>query len=581
MLYREPSRASVDDVEGSVVKEEGAIFLEGLFFHDKGIQKAEKVNKVDPIITVCEDSMDSILSFTPKEYYLWKGKTEAAHPWQRQFVNQEFYKHESKRIKDLSLWYQNFSKATENLSIEEASFYVVPVELSSSWKGAITNIGNFNYIGLSGLQNSPHVLLVAILPYTIRRPDDYRLIRITKSRKSNIFDKNTIKVHPTILIEEWEYLPSDQVYLDVPYEKRVVQKIIEENLIHDSQVAKSFQAPILSAPYVDGSIGGVSLTSMAASSLFAQELIKSIQMMVPPEYRSLNPPESSYKGTTFQLEKGIKFNLAERPFFSRNMLVGVYDTKYQTLSTEIIRRSKFGGEYSIFSTLNPPSGTVTEVWKELMKNFTATEITMPEDIDSFPEADVDLTRLREVINEDLWIQIAHTRQINPVLNNESESSLISTINRLKQDFDVLLSGINKNDIDREHLVRSMLHPINYNLRRIAQSFSRATDQNTITSDSINQARNLIVDNFTAFIQHPQFERVRSGMERKKVDMRFSVVETEIINHQKSTAREIYEAVKSTDLFKDTYDLQGLLDWLHERGFVIVDQNKKYTWVGKP
>ncbi|MBI2147280.1 hypothetical protein HYU19_02265 [Candidatus Woesearchaeota archaeon] len=504
--------------------------------------------------------MDSILSFKPKEYYLWKRKTELVYPWQRQFVNQEFYKHEAKRIEELSKWHHNFLRAAENASLEETSFYVVPVELSSSWRGAIINIGDYNYIGLSGLQNSPQVLLVAILPYTTKRPDDYRLIRIIKSKRKDIFDKKTIKIHPAIFIEEWEYLPSDQIYLDIPYEKKVVQKVIEENLIHNSQVAQSFQAPIISAPYVDGSIGGVSLTAMSASSQFAQELIKSIQMMVPPEYRSLNPPESSRKGTTFQLEEGIKFNLAERPFFSRNMLVGVYDTKYQTLSTEIIRRSMFSGEYSIFSTLNPPSGTVTEVWKELMKNFTATEITMPEDIDTFPKADVDLTRLQGVINEDLWIQIAHTRQINPALNNESEDLLISTINRLKQDFDVLLSGTTKNDIEREHLVRSMLHPISYNLKRIAQSF---------------------LDNFTAFIQHPQFERVRSAMERKKGDMRFSVVETEIINHQKSTAREIYEAVKSTDLFKDTHDLQGLLDWLHNRGFVIVDQEKKYAWVGKP
>ncbi len=115
---------------------------------------------------------------------------------------------------------------------------------------------------------------------------------------------------------------------------------------------------------------------------------------------------------------------------------------------------------------------------------------------------------------------------------------------------------------------------------MAQSFARTEDRDTLSESDFNQARNLIVDNFTGFVNNPEFERIKYVLSKKRSDERYSVVQTHIINNRASSTREIFDAVNSTGIFKDIYDLQGSLDWLQKKGFVIVDSDKKYHWVGR-
>lgn len=90
-------------------------------------------------------------------------------------------------------------------------------------------------------------------------------------------------------------MPTDSVYLDVPYEKRLIENLFIENLPLDKEISRSFQAPILSAPY-DGKVGGISLSSLSWNSKLAIELMKIIQLMVPPEYRFMDPQKRPLMG---------------------------------------------------------------------------------------------------------------------------------------------------------------------------------------------------------------------------------------------------------------------------------------------
>lgn len=512
-----------------------------------------------------------------KEYYLWKKEGETRYPWQRQYINWDFLKYERKRINDLSDWKTKFNKADNNSTLGNASFYTVPLELSSSWKAAIADYGNYNYFGLSALFNSPQALVVALTPYTIKQPQEYRLIDITQSKRVNIINRRQNLAWPALIVENWNYLKSDYIYVDVPYEKKIVHNVFKENLINDEQISLSFQLPILSAPYVDGSVGGISLSSISKKSEFSKELVKIIQLMVPPEYRALKPPETVYKGCKFKYSDGIEFHLAERPYFDENMLSGLCTKQYNILDRELFRRYKFRGEFSIFSTLNPDEGNVTQIWKELLKNFTATEVTLG--TDELQEADVDLLPLKNAINEDLWMQVVHSRQYRPSINTDTDNEFIKIINLLKEDFDVLLSDINEDETSREFLVRSMLHPSRYNLKRISQSFARADEKDQLDGSYLKKARDLLVDNFKGFTDNPRIRKIKMRMEGKKENARYSVVQTELINHQRSSTAEVFGAIKSMDLFRDIYDLQEFLDWLHKKGYVIIDSNKKYSWVG--
>ncbi len=106
----------------------------------------------------------------------------------------EFLKHEQNRIRVCQEWSKKFLKTAFGKSLDIGSFYVVPAEgLSSSWKAAIADFGNYMYFGLSVLANSPLIKAIALLPYTRDRPLDYKLIEITKSKRANIIKKGFVK----------------------------------------------------------------------------------------------------------------------------------------------------------------------------------------------------------------------------------------------------------------------------------------------------------------------------------------------------------------------------------------------------
>jgi len=520
------------------------------------------------------------------EYYLWRKNVETTYPWARQYLDYQFLEYEKKRIAKVSEWHKRFLKTNANTVLDEVSFYTIPVELSTTWKAAIANFGDYSYIGLSTLYNTPQALLIALLPNTLRPPNNFRLILIKQAKKIIIFNEKLNEAEPVVLIDnnnDWEYLRSDSVYLyqDIQYEKNIIQKTIEENLIHDEQISRSFQSPIVSAPYIDGSVGGISLSSLAWSTTFAKELSKTIQRMVPPEYREFKPPKSAYSGNKFKYHSGIKFHLAERPYVEGNVLSSFYTPNYGGLANKLSYRYNFAGEYSIFSTLSPNEGDVTQIWNELLSNFTATEVTLPENIDDLPLADVELTKLINALNEDLWVQLVYARQKRPDISEGLSSDVLDMARRLENDFDVLLTDVIRQGDSREFMVRSMLNPSHNNLMRLSQSFARSDGKDTVVLDHLKQARKMIVANFEGFVNHPDFRHIRSRMEAKRNSAQYSVVQTEIVNNPRSSAGEIFESVRSTGLFRDIYDLQGLLDWLNKKGYVIVDRNRKYTWVGSP
>jgi len=519
-----------------------------------------------------------------EEYYLWSKNGGKIDPWKRQYLNEQFLEYEKKRINKLTKLQKEFRKVKSTTTLDGASFYTVPLVLFSSWKAAIAERGNYNYIGLNAILNSLHAQLIALFPNETKQPQEYRLIEITKSSRTMLFNKRLNIFDYAVIIEDWAYLPSDKIYVDVPYEKQNIHKIFKENLTDNDQLSLSFQSPIMSAPRVYGSIGGISLSSISDDLKFGRELVKAIQLIVPPEYRILNPPKKVYNGSKFEYLDGIKFHLAERPYCDKNVLSGICSREYNRLSKEQLKRYKFKGEFSIFSTISPDVGNETHVWKELLKEFTATEVTIPWNIYDLVEEDVYSKSLKSAVNEDLWIQVVHCHQYNPGIDTKADNDFIKTVDLLRKDYDVLLSDTHKDEQDREYIIGSMLGPSKDNLKRIAQSIARADEKDQLSSKYLKQARDLIIDNFKGFIEHPDFKDIKSVMEKRKVktiaENRYSIVQTEIINNPRSSTSEIFESVKSTNLFRDIYDLQHFLDWLHDKGHVIVDRNKRYIWIGR-
>ncbi len=518
--------------------------------------------------------MNNIGEISLDEYYLWRKKTETNYPWKRQYLNCEFLNYEQKRIEKTSQWYKDFKKVCINEKMDSVSFYVVPLKLYATWKTAIANHGNYEYIGLSALFNSPQILLIGLIPYSVEKPKDYRLIEITESKKIHLVNERMEKIESALVIKEWESLQSDRIYVDVDYEKRIISKIFKEILGADAPISLSLQSPIVSAPY-DGSIGGISLSSLAENSSFAKELLKITQIMVPPEYRELSPPKKVYFGKNFQGISGSKFHLSERPNLDRNILSSLYTMKYNNIEKKNLERRKFRGEFSLLSSLKPYRGRL-EALKKMFKEYTTTEVTLPRSLDKRLDGTF-LPTLKNSINENLWIQIVYSRQNKPVLdtNNEKEFS------RLKDDLNILLPDIHGDPESKEYWVNSLLYPLRNNMNRVALSLARAEEKRKLKKRHLKRARELLVDNMTIFVEMPQIQDSMYSLKKKrsKAGPRYLLVQTMLINHPGSTTKEIFEDIKFTEAFDDRNDLQELLDWMKKKDLVIRDGYGKYTWVG--
>ena len=121
----------------------------------------------------------------------------------------------------------------------------------------------------------------------------------------------------------------------------------------------------------------------------------------------------------------------------------------------------------------------------------------------------------------------------------------------------------------------MLKRTNYNIKRLAQSFARADDKNEISNKYLKDSRNIILDNFERLISEPSIKKEINYVKNWESDERYNVVQAALINNPNMGVVEIFLDVKSTDLFKDEYDLQNLLDWMYKKGYVIRDSQNRY------
>ncbi|NMC77050.1 MAG: hypothetical protein GYA60_07150 [Candidatus Methanofastidiosa archaeon] len=346
------------------------------------------------------------------DYYLWKKyPTYAEFPWDRKYLNVEFLEYEKKRVAKVEEWYKNFNKSQNDQPLEEISLYVVPLSADSSWNVAIEAQTNSKAIGLSALFNTPIAVIIGLITSGSNLPEPYSLINIAKSKKTYIVNEKLNKSESVIFIEEWEELPTDSIYLDVPYEKRIIENLFTENLPLDKEISRSFQAPLLSAPF-DGKVGGISLSSLSWNSKLANELMKIIQLMVPPEYRDIDPPKKSTTGIDFD-SNGFQYRIAERPKSGQIILSKLYSENYNKLYESLIKRNNFEGEYSLFSSIKVNEGSRRQKILELFRNFTRTEVTLSDIDQLLTENDMYIRPLLKLIDEDLWIQIVRAHYNNP------------------------------------------------------------------------------------------------------------------------------------------------------------------------
>lgn len=520
-----------------------------------------------------------MIKITKAEYYPWYKKSSAL-PWDRTYKDVEFLRSEGKQILDTRKWYDAYLKAKDNQVLEEVRYYVLPIKLPNSWNETIKSLGVYECRALSAIRNSGQMVLIGLFDKNTALPEDYSLTRIIKSRKTTLMNSFLPMNHNCergLIIDDYEVIPPDYLYKDVPFDKKLVTEVLDSNLGHDKFVSKSLQAPLMGSPFVVGKFGGIGLASMMEESTFVKELFKKIQLLLPPEYRAILPPESLYKGkwivpTTFSKKDQIQIHVAERMVNSNSRVGFDLGSNYSVINREWKKRLEFSGDYSFIGTIIP-KGTSTEVFDEFFKRFTRTEITAFY-LEKLKEADVYLPLLDKHIGEDMWLNIAHARQINPVVNYK-KLGLNSWKNKIEEDWDVFLPEMGyKGDLKFAKEARAQ--QTMKNIIRLAQAHARSKGKKSVDENDLKEARFLFTSSAEEMVKHPVTQIAKRTVNKQTQQERVQSIKI-LLDAGNHTSSELWERLRGTNYYRNLRDFESVLDWLQKKNYVF-KVKEEYMWL---
>jgi hypothetical protein len=514
-----------------------------------------------------------------KEWYLWKKRSDKKNPWDRNpFIDTDFLKTEQKRITDVDRWMKVFLKSTHGASLPDVYYYVVPIHISPSW---LANFGESNYIckGLSELRNSSFNPLIAFFhPDSV--PTDYSLIRINSPKKIALLNSHTSHFLGVfaILIEDWEKQDSEHIYVDVPFERKNVSRLIEESTNSEKPIADSLGAPLISSPYVLG-MRGISLVSLLEDDDSSHGLNIALQMMLPPEFRSFSPPPSGIKGKDVKLTDGISIHLAEKIVTGKNYLSSVEGSNFGIMAPEQRKRAAFLGEYSILGAMIKSRSRGVRLYEEMLFKFFESEVSIP---NLSEQIDADgILKLIDMIDEDLWLQIASMRDKTPALDI-SEQEEANLHRRVKGDIEVVLSERGMPEGFRNRLTETRTVACMRNLKREATTIARAENRKKVDLTLLEGARKNFKVRLWMLEEDEEFRDVRY---RKRVDcenIRFFILKSILIELRSATLEEIYQQIQQNEdfrtYFSDISDLKRLLNWSERKNKVYRGPRYRYGLV---
>lgn len=486
-------------------------------------------------------------------------------------------KSEQNRIDECVEWRREYRKTDRGDKLSEVSFYSLPIDLTKGWTEEIDRRGNFTVKGLSALKNDIQVPTIGLFPEDIDVPKDYSLIRILESEKQQIPNSKNNKGWRAIIIKDIEVLPDDHLYKDVPFEEESVKDILMEGLNGDEFTAKSLQSPLLSSPQGFSKSGGIGMASMLSSGPMADELIRQLQVILPPEYRMLDAPDRDKKGAWKRIngrEQQIKFKVAQkRTPNSRSQVSASKATNYAVVNREMSRKLDFGGEYSFVGSL-VPGGSKVDTFNEMFHKFTQTEVTTFH-LEELRYADVDLERLQQEImgRENLWLNLVYSRQFQPGLKDKiNEDSFKSDI---RDEWEAFMPQMGYEDIP-QYLLDVKADESWKNMKRIGQSIARADGRGTVKKKDLKEARNMISSSLEELVMQEETRKARKQVKKRDRNDRYASVQ-DILQSTRATTDQIWRIIKPYNYFDDKNDLQGFLDWLKRNKHIIRDQKGRYRW----
>lgn len=514
------------------------------------------------------------------DYYPWRSRSASTYAWDRS-AGYEFMRHETKQLEQAYAWHSRIRSAHDEGDYEGINLYTVEIpKLRADWRAALAeDYGDHQLIGLSALMNGLYAPLMGILPAHAKRPDPYRLIRIQRARKVFLHRGKSVFVDPVVLVEEWEYRPSDEIYLDVPFERRHIAKLLAESMTGgDLALAEQLQAPLLSAPATSQRAGGIAVAAKEHHSAFAKEFHLTHQRLLPPEYSALRPPDSALKGRTVT-EDGLPYHVAERPQPTRHRVDPLAHTDYTRFMRTLRSRGADFAEHSIVGTWLTHGGSDYPEenagrLRQLFSDFGVSEITLADDLSDLVYADVDLTRMRRHLgDEDVMLSIVNARQFMPTFLSDAASP-----EGVLNDVRGILAGT-AGDSEVEMRARTLAPAVHGHSRTIALSFARSEARPRATEHDEKRALRYVMKNLEELTRDPDIVRLHESA-ALELDAPFAAIKRALVANGPLDLIDLKNATTHTGLFRDATALQVALDQLRDRGYVYLDRKRRYVWIGE-
>jgi len=513
------------------------------------------------------------INISNKEYYRpWSVNSSFANPWDRQYINVDFCKYESRRIANVHHWVNAFNKAETGSKLESVEIYCISIKMNQYFrfkKVFLEKYEGYKVIGLSALYNSLQEPILAIVEET-KVPADNSLIDIVESKKRRVMDGKTIEPLDFIEISEYNLLPPDKVLVDVPVENNYAAKIISENLIDHPITTLALQAPLISSPLVHGELGGIGLTSFTDRAGFNEEVVSTLIKALPPFYSSLNPSKTTVEGRLIQVRRGLSYRVSEKIPNSKHRVEGITrDSKFNIASRN---RMNFNGEYSILSNFNYDYNSSNESLFKNVESFGRTEVFLPYHLDNQIDKN-GLKRFSQSITEDFWLQIAHARQLVPRVSELSNLD-VKYENHLKGDFDVLVTGLGDNQT-KKSMVNLLVGQNMVSLTKNARALARSEGTERVQEHHFRKSRDIIRDTFYEFWENPGLNDAKKKLELSKNLMTIAI-RTVLSNKPPLQIDEIWKNIRRTFPEKHFDELFRHLEGLRLGGMVSMNRNGGYS-----
>jgi hypothetical protein len=499
------------------------------------------------------------------------------HSWQRQFFNIDFLKSERKRINDVQKWWLEFYSKPIGSELSEVIYYTLPTSFDSETKASIAKQkGDVFLIQLSALKNTEQMGVLMILPMDKKCPTDYSLIRIINAKKDFFTNLRTGEEAYIINVEEYEIMDPASIYLDIPFERKIIHKFLIDNLIKTDDIkARALQSPISSSPFIKNVGGGITYSSYSPKYSFSEEFLKTLKMINPPEFTDISKiyPLSILNGKAIK-DGGISFKLGESTPIGKNYFSCFASSRYKDLVLELINRERFFGEYSVSCSLNSTSETASERLREILSKFVQTEISNRMDIEDLKYSqDIDLFKVQNEINEDLWIQIANQRQIAPIFEENFNESFLRK--QLLEDWKGTMEsfGVKNPNINEISLYANKTLQ---NIKRVAQSIARDKSIKKVDDFSLDESYRLFSENTRELISDSKIQKDIEGVKEEGKNKIIEMIQVSL-TIKSLTLNELFEEVRHL-VKDDILILQEIVDKLSEKGFIYSPRNGCYKWV---